>query len=350
MKQNKFFLPIFLLLQFLIILGAFGLGYVFANRNPFSLSSSSEADLPILNEAFQILQQSGLYEVVPDMKLEYGMIRGMVQAYGDPYTAHMEPVQNELQSDQLAGSYGGIGAMIEQREDGFFYLIPYPDSPASKEGIAEHDRLLAIEDVSITNFSDVSAIASAIRGEVGTRVSISVLKSPDYVEEATYRIKREEVPLPSLLAYQDDQHPEVGIITLHIIADSSAEEIERAITELQDKGANRFVIDLRNNGGGLLDAGIELAEMFLAKNQIVIAQQAKGEEEEIVKTTRNGTFSDLPIILIVNENTASAAEIFAGALQANDRAELIGKQTFGKNTIQLVYDLQDESSFRVTNA
>ncbi|RQV96909.1 PDZ domain-containing protein, partial [bacterium] len=313
MKQNKFFLPVFLFLQFLIIFGAFGLGYVFANRNPLSIGNSSAVDLPILNETYQILQQSGLYEVAPDMKLEYGMIRGMVQAYGDPYTAHIEPVQNELQSDQLAGSYGGIGAMIEQRDDGFFYLIPYPDSPASKEGIAEHDRLLTIDGVSITNFSDVSAIATAIRGEVGTRVSISVLKSPDYVDETTYRIKREEVPLPSLLAYQDDQHPEIGIITLHIIADSSAEEIEKAITELQEKGADRFVIDLRNNGGGLLDAGIELAELFLTKNQIIIAQQAKGEEEKITKTTRNGAFNDLPIILVVNENTASAAEIFAGA-------------------------------------
>lgn len=347
MKNSKFFLPVFLVFQFLIVLGAFGLGYILANNQPFPTES---ADLPILQEALQILRQNGLNEITEDMNLEYGMIRGMIQEYGDPYTAFVEPVQNELQSDQLTGSYGGIGSMIEYREDGHYYLLPYPNSPASNEGIREHDRLIAIDDVAITEFSDVSEIASAVRGEKGTRVLITVAKSPGYETEETYRIKREEVPLPSLLAYQDDAYPEIGIINIHIIAESSTDELITAIEDLQEKGADRFVIDLRNNGGGLLDAGIELAQLFLKRNQVIIHQQAKGEDVKIVTTNRNGKFNDLPIVLIVNENTASAAEIFAGAIQANNRAELVGKVTYGKNTIQLVYNLQDESSFRVTNA
>ncbi len=347
MKNNKYFLPVFLIFQFLIVIGAFGLGYIIANNQPLASESS---DLPVLQEALQILKQNGLYEITDDMNLEYGMIRGMIQEYGDPYSALVEPVQNELQSDQLAGSYGGIGSMIEYREDDNYYLLPYPNSPASNAGIREHDRLIAIDDVLIVNFADVSEIASAVRGEKGTKVLITVAKSPDYEIEESYKIRREEVPLPSLLAYQDDQYPEIGIINIHIIADSSSEELVSAIEELKEKGAEKFVIDLRNNGGGLLDAGIELAQLFLPKNQVIIHQQAKGEDEKIVSTNRNGKFSDLPIILVVNENTASAAEIFAGALQANNRALLVGKQTYGKNTIQLVFNLQDESSFRVTNA
>ena len=345
MKNNKFFLPIFLVFQALIILGAFGLGYIISNRQ---VLSENESGLPILGETLRIIEEYGLYEITDGMNLQYGMIRGMIQEYGDPFTAFVEPVQNELQSNELAGSYGGIGSIIEYREDGNYYLIPYPNSPASNEGIQEHDRLMSVDDVSVEEFQDASEIASAVRGEVGTKVLITVLKQPDYTTTETYKIKRQEVPLPSLLAYQDDQYPEIGIINIHIIADSSADELITAIENLQQKGANRFVIDLRNNGGGLLDAGIELAELFLEKNQVIIAQQAKGEEEKITTTNKNGEFKDLPIIVLVNENTASAAEIFAGALQANQRAELVGKRTYGKNTIQLVFSLPDDSSFRVT--
>ena len=346
MNKKRFFLPLFLALQLLIIMGAFGLGYIIANNR----SLDDKEQFPVLNEALEILEKYGLYEVTDQMNLEYGMIRGMLQEYGDPFTAHIEPVQNELQSDQLAGSYGGIGSMIEYREDGFYYLLPYPNSPASNAGIQEHDRLVAVDGAAIDTFADVNALASAVRGETGTRVEIMISKSPDYLIEETYRIKREEVPLPSLLAYQDDTYPEIGIINIHIIADSSADELKTAITELQNKGADKFVLDLRNNGGGLLDAGIELAELFLEKGDTIIHQQAKGEPEKKVAASKNGKFNDLPIVILTNENTASAAEIFAGALQANDRALLIGKQTYGKNTIQLVFNLQDDSSFRVTNA
>lgn len=346
-NKNKYFLPVFLFFQILIILGAFGLGYLLANYRPLS---SVDSQVPILEEAYRILQDNGLIEITDDMNLEYGMIRGMIQEYGDPFAALVEPVQNELQSNQLTGSYGGIGSMIEFREDENYYLLPYPNSPASNAGIQQHDRLIAVDNVLIQEFQDVSAIASAVRGETGTKVQITVLKSPDYLVEETYKIKREEVPLPSLLAYQDDQNPKVGVINIHIIADSSADELVTAIEELQAEGAERFVIDIRNNGGGLLDAGIELAELFLEKGRVIIYQQAKGEDVKIVTANKTGKFSELPVIFLVNENTASAAEIFAGALQANERSLLVGKQTYGKNTIQLVFNLQDDSSFRVTNA
>lgn len=347
MKNNKLFLPVFLAFQAMIILGAFGLGYIISNRQAYT---ENQSNLPILDESLKIIGEYGLYEITDEMNLQYGMIRGMIQEYGDPYTAFVEPVQNELQSNELAGSYGGIGSVIEYREDGNYYLIPYPNSPASNEGIQEHDRLIAVDDVPVTEFPDASEIASAVRGEVGTKIQITVLKQPDYTTSETYKIKRQEVPLPSLLAYQDDLYPEIGVVNIHIIADSSRDELVSAIEELQSKGAERFVIDIRNNGGGLLDAGIELAELFLSKDQVIIAQQAKGEEVKITTTNKNGKFSDLPVIILVNENTASAAEIFAGALQANQRAELVGKKTYGKNTIQLVFNLQDDSSFRVTNA
>ena len=346
MTKNKFFIILFFSLQIVVILGAFGLGYLIAEMGSRSPSTS----FPVLEEAFSLVGEYGLREVTEDMRVEYGMIRGMVQAYGDPYTSHIEPAQHELQTNQLSGSYGGIGSLIEMREDGNYYLLPYPNSPASNAGLQQHDRLFRIGGKLVTEYATLDEIIVDIRGEAGTNVSITVLRSPDYLEEETFSIKRAEVPLPSLLAYLDDDYPQIGVIKINIIAGTNSNELVEAIESLQDQGADRFLIDLRNNGGGLLDSGISLAKLFLEKDQVIINQQAKGEEIKTVKTNRAGDFSDLPLIILVNENTASAAEIFAGALQANQRVLLVGKPTYGKNTIQLVFDLKDNSSMHITNA
>lgn len=346
MNKSKLFVVLFLSLQIFVILGAFGLGFIIAERN----SRSTYVSFPVLDEAYSLITQYGLKEVTEDMQVEYGMIRGLVQAYGDPFTNHIEPTQHELQTNQLAGSFGGIGSLVEIREDGSYYLLPYPDSPASNAGIQQQDRLFKVEGRLVTDYPNLDEIIADIRGEVDTIVSITVLRSPDYQIEDTLSIRRAEVPLPSVLSYLDDDYPQIGVIIINIIAGTTSDELIQAIESLQIQGVDRFVIDLRNNGGGLLDSGISLARLFLEKDQIIIKQQAKGEDIKTIKTNQNGEFRELPLIILVNENTASAAEIFAGALQANQRAVLVGKQTYGKNTIQLVFDLQDESSMHITNA
>jgi carboxyl-terminal processing protease len=346
MSKNKLFVFLFFSLQIFVILGAFGLGFIIAERS----SRSPSASFPVLDEAFSLINKYGLREITDDMRIEYGMIRGLVQAYGDPFTSHIEPAQHELQTNQLTGSYGGIGSLIEIREDGHYYLLPYPNSPASNAGLQQHDRLFRVEGKLITDYANLDEIIADIRGEVDTKVSITVLRSPDYQIEETFSIERAEVPLPSVLAYLDDDYPQVGVININIIADTTSDELSQAIESLQDHGADRILIDLRNNGGGLLDSGISLAKLFLEKDQIIINQQAKGEEIKTIRTNQNGQFRELPLMILVNENTASAAEIFAGALQANQRSLLVGKNTYGKNTIQLVFDLQDQSSMHITNA
>jgi len=346
MSKSKLFVVLFLTLQIFVILGAFGLGFIIAER----ISQSPSSSFPVLDEAFSLIDQYGLKEITADMRIEYGMIRGLVQAYGDPFTSHIEPAQHELQTNQLTGSYGGIGSLIEVREDGHYYLLPYPNSPASNAGLQQHDRLFRVEGKLITDYANLDEIIADIRGEVGTSVSITVLQFPAYQMEETFSIRRAEVPLPSLLAYLDDDYPQIGVIKINIIAGTTSDELIQAIESLQDQGANRFLIDLRNNGGGLLDSGISMAKLFLEKDQVIINQQAKGEAIKTVKTNQNGKMRELPLIILVNENTASAAEIFAGALQANHRALLVGKDTYGKNTIQLVFDLQDQSSMHITNA
>ena len=328
-----------------MIVGAFALGALITSM--FGFGSS---DLPILLEARSILLKNGLNPPPEDPKLEYGMIHGMVQAYGDPFTSFVEPAQHELQTNQLTGSYGGIGARIEQSADGHFYLLPFPDSPALIAGIQENDQLVSIDDAIVTDQFSIDEIAALIRGPVNSKVKIEVLSAPDYTENTVYQVKREEVALPSIEASLHPEQQTVGIIKINIIAETTPAEITNAMHDLQSRGAVSFVIDLRNNGGGLLDAGIESANLFLSKDDIVIQKQAKDAEVETISAKIDGEFASTPIVVLINENTASAAEIFAGALQANQRSQLFGHQSFGKNTIQMVFNLQDQSSLHVTAA
>ena len=334
-----------ILSQVIVILVSNIFGYFWGVHNDYA-----QFDFPILVEATGILMKYGFSPVQDHTALEYGMIRGLLDSYGDPFSYFIEPVQHELQTDQLSGQYGGIGSEISKDSEGKYYLLPYPDSPAAKANVPDHAMLLYIEEFPITEFANLDEIAAAIRGEAGTKVKLVLSSPPAYEDQFEVSIKREEVPLPSVEYFISKTNASVGVIRINVIAESTADEVSSSVEALMNKGATMFIIDLRNNGGGIVDAGINLAEMWLPKDQTIIQKEEKDKEVETITTKKDGAFVDMPIVLLINENTASAAEIFAGALQANDRCALFGKQTYGKNTIQLVFELQDTSSIHITNA
>jgi carboxyl-terminal processing protease len=158
-----------------------------------------------------------------------------------------------------------------------------------------------------------------------------------------------EFSLPSVAWRTAPQEPRLGIIEINLISAKTPDEIRSAVDELKERGASHFVLDLRNNGGGLLTSGVDTARLFLSEG-VVMEQQYQGKDVESYKVTRRGPLADLPLAILINHYTASAAEIVAGALQVNERAPLIGAPTFGKNTIQLIFTLQDGSSMHVTSA
>ena len=146
-----------------------------------------------------------------------------------------------------------------------------------------------------------------------------------------------------------DNYPQIGLIDVNLIAASTPDEITQAVNELQMERAEYFILDLQGNAGGLLTGGIDTARLFL-EDGIVITQQYRGQDPETYKVTDNGPFSDIPLVVLIDHGSASASEIIAGALQAHKRAPLIGSPSFGKNTIQLIFTLEDESSIHVTSA
>jgi carboxyl-terminal processing protease len=303
---------------------------------------------PLLGQAYGLLKDNGYNPLPASPNLEHGMIKGMLQAYGDPFTAFYEPVQAELQSDSLQGSFGGIGVRLGKDAQGYPILYPFPDSPALKAGVRDGDRLQKVDSLAITLETTTDDLQGAVRGKVGSRVTIVVGRPPDYTPiEIT--IQRAEIPLPSVTWHLDATEPRLGVVEINIIASSTADETSRAIKDLISRGASAIALDLRDNGGGLLDAGITVARLFL-KDGNIIQQQYRGLEVYTYKVETPGAFASLPLVLLVNQNTASAAEIIAGTLQAHKRALLIGSQTYGKNTIQLVFELSDRSSLHITAA
>ena len=327
----------------LLIITSFSFGYL--TREFWS----GKQDYALLMEAHDILLDNGLYDAPEEPSLEYGMIHGMLDAYGDPHTQFIEPAQQELQSNQLEGKFGGIGAELGRDTDGYYVIFPFKDSPASQAGILEGDRLLMVDGVEITPETSTDTVQSAVRGPVGKDVSLTIARSPDFLPQEL-SIKRAEFPLPSVTWHLDPIETNVGVLKINLTAASTSDEIGEAISDLQARGATHFVLDLRDNPGGLLTAGVDIARLFLEEGDIIMQQRYRDRDVETFQTESTGPLNDIPLVVLINHGSASAAEIAAGALQLHQRSPLIGSPSFGKDTIQLVFVLQDDSSLRVTSA
>jgi carboxyl-terminal processing protease len=335
----------------LFILVLIAAGFTSAFLSGYFLNAyfiDSKPIFSILDQAYGIMINHAYVDLPEQSELEYGMIRGMLQASGDPQASFHEPVQHELASNNLQGRYGGIGVELSRTGHGDVLVYPIIDSSASQAGILNNDKLVSVDGLVVTAEVSIDDIKAELRGPLGSWLNLVVSREPDFTIHE-FRIKREEIHLPSVTWRTIQNYPSIGLINVNIIAETTPNEIRNAIEALQGAGANSFILDLRNNGGGLLTAGVDSAKLFL-NDGIILQQQYRGEEVETFSTRSPGPLTDVPLVVLINRNTASAAEIIAGALQIHSRAQLIGESTFGKDTIQLIFDLDDGSSLHITAA
>jgi carboxyl-terminal processing protease len=330
----------FLALQVIIVLlalavGAFGYRYLDQQRG----------DLNLLRQARQILQKNTIFDLPSEKQLEYGMIHGMLNTLEDPFTRFVPPAEHELQTDQLQGEFGGIGARLERDTENRWRIYPLPNSPALEAGIQDGDILIGVDNQIVGPEMDEVSLISLLRGPVGETVQIIVIRKG---EELSFTIERQRIDLPSVAANLLPEDERIGLLQVFRIADSTADEIEASIRDLQNQGARAIILDLRNNGGGFVEAGISISRLFLAEGEIV-HQQLRDKDVATFKAEVPGPFREIPLAILVNSNTASAAEIVAGAFVKHERAVLIGHPTYGKTTIQYIFDLQDGSSVHVTS-
>ncbi|HEY4692586.1 MAG TPA: S41 family peptidase [Bellilinea sp.] len=330
------------LLTVVLTLIAFLAGYI-------SNNGYTQFSYDIFGQAYKILDQNGLKEMPSDQQTEYELIRGLIKAYDDPYTVFVEPPQHELETNQLEGKFGGIGAALQRDTQNVLRVYPYANSPAAEAGVPDGSVLVAVDDLTVTVETPDDAVISALRGKVGSKVIIKVI-AKDASEPTEFSIERREFGIPSVSWQILPEQPEMGIVKITSLAATTADEIDGAIKEISAKGVLVVILDLRDNGGGLVDAGVNVVKLFAHAGSDIIEQHYPNQSDVISKGLTDGKYADLPLLIFANRNTASSAEIVVGALQALDRATVIGQQTFGKDTIQLVFDLTDGSSIHVSAA
>jgi carboxyl-terminal processing protease len=343
-------LAAFAAVNILFLTLAFGSGYLVraATTGESLRLPGLDADArqyPLLAEVRGLLEQRFIGPLPGDRVLEYGAVKGLVTAVGDPYTVFVEPQAHELDAQSLAGEYGGIGATISANLEGEIVLSPYRESPAARAGVQDGDVLLQVDDTPTPPGTAVDTATALIRGLIGSDVRLRV-RHPSGAT-ADLAIKRERFEIPSVIWRPIPDHPTIGLIAVSRFSGRTAGEVGQAITELQAAGATRFVLDLRNNGGGILEAAVETAGHFL-DGGVVMYETQQAAPEKTYSAPPGGAAAHAPLVVLVNGNTASAAEIVAGALLDRGRAPLVGQPTYGKGSVQLVYDLSDGSSLHVT--
>jgi carboxyl-terminal processing protease len=299
-------------------------------------------------EVWHIVQDR-FYGTVPrDSTPAYAAIRGALSTLQDPYTLFVEPQPRALEKAELQGQFGGIGALVSRGEAGEVILDPMVDSPAEKAGVKKGDVVLKVDDTPITSTMTTDAVLVLIRGEVGTKVTLT-LQRAGAAEPVVVTITRSTIETPSVEWRVLEQDPSIGYIHIRLFTERTPRELERALQDLKGAGAARLILDMRDNPGGLLDAAVAVTSQFL-RDGVVLYEDRKDEPEKSYVVTQGGAALDQPLVVLVNHGTASASEIVSGALQDRQRGPLIGERTYGKGSVQLVYDLSDKSSLHVTVA
>ncbi len=344
MLSPKRRLLLFLLYSFLLIVPSVIVGYQIRTLWP-----PTNAQYALLQQAQGLIDSYYFGDLPAQIELERGMIRGMIAEIGDQYTVYIEPAAFEIREDMLAGEYGGIGASFSMDESGQYRLYPFKGSPASQAGIKDGDILIAVDEVTITAEMNQDEVLSLIRGLAGTDVVIKLVDQESQGEEIELVIERVIFSIPSVTRYLYTEDQRIAILAITFFSEQTPQEVTQAYDELVEMGAKAFIIDLRDNPGGMLDSAVAVAEFFLHEGTILYEEQ-KDETRIEYEVENPGKAQDASLVVVVNEATASSAEIVAAALQANGRALLIGRPTFGKGSIQSVLVLEDDSSLHITSA
>jgi len=324
--------------------------YVDIRMSPvFATPLPEESSYPLLDEVQYLLDQNYLRQQPDYSTRQYAAIRGLLGSLEDRNTFFIDPPVAQSESQVLAGTYGGIGVSLQRSATGEFTLYPFPDSPAAAEGIQDGDILRAVNGRVLELSEQQDAVDQLLRGEVRDDNGVEVTVSREGVaEDVNVFIPFQVINIPSVLWRVLSEDQRLGYIQILRFTNRTPDELDTAISELQSAVIEGLVLDIRNNGGGLLQESIQVASRFL-EGGVIVYEQTKAEERPF-EADEVGSIADIPLVVLVNGGTASAAEIVAGAIQDQERGILIGQLTYGKGTIQQIFSLSDQSSVHVTSA
>lgn len=296
-----------------------------------------------ISEAYKLIKQH-FYKPseAEEKELIYGAIRGMLQSLNDPYSRFLTPEQYKRFNESLEGEFVGIGVKISIEDGKLTVIAPLRDSPASKAGIRAGDVILEIDGQSTEGITLEEAVRK-IRGERGTPVKLKVQHEDGTIKEFT--IIRDVIKLETV--EHSMLNKQIGYISISGFNRHTAQELKLALEELNEAGMLGLILDLRDNAGGLLNVAVDVASFFIDSGLIVKSQSRYGAKEYATKGNKR---PNLPMAVLINKGTASAAEIVAGAIADHQMGVLVGRRSFGKGLIQTSYTLQDNSAVILTTA
>ncbi|MFA6170115.1 MAG: S41 family peptidase [Candidatus Margulisiibacteriota bacterium] len=302
-----------------------------------------ERKFEVYLQALDLVRSEYVDKGVDNQKLVYGSIRGMLESLDDPYTRFLEPQPYKEMKIRMSGQYFGIGIYIGMKDNQLAVISPIDGTPADKAGLRSGDRIVKIDDKETKHMALDEAV-SLIRGPRGSKVKLAIWRK-GWKDSKDYSLSREKIVIKSVVVKRYE--PNVLYIKLNTFENmNAAREFEKALRENRDAGG--LIIDVRGNGGGLLQMAIEIGSMFIPNGAIVQTVDREGKKEQLESTGR--VIWKKPVVMLINESSASASEILAGALRDHKVATLVGAHSFGKASVQNVRQLQDGSALLLTIA
>jgi carboxyl-terminal processing protease len=301
-----------------------------------------QTDFDIIEQAWEIILQEYVENDQIDTEtLAQGAVGGMVEALGDPYTAYLDAETYQLSMGELSGSFEGIGAYVSIKDEQLI-VAPIADSPADKAGIRAGDAILEIDGQSTEGMSLAEAVL-LVRGPEGTTVTLLVLHEGE-TEPELIEIVRAVIEVPSV---KFEMREEIAYIAITNFSVRTAGELALAVASMAQQGAEGIIVDLRGNLGGTLDSAVDVTSFFLRDGVVVEVVDNEGHRD-VYSVRPGGMTTDLPMVVLVDEYSASGSEVLVGALQDYERATIVGTKTFGKGSVNVLHQLSDGSGLYIT--
>jgi carboxyl-terminal processing protease len=323
---------------------------IFSYHNKISIAKEREdnfyKELDVFAEALAVIEKKYV-ESKPPHDLIYGALDGLLNSL-DSYSEFLDPEEYKELLVDTEGKFGGLGIEITIRDTLLTIVSPIEDTPAWTAGLKSGDIIVKI-DGKVTKGITISEAVKKLRGDPGTKVTLTVLKEKDK--------KLEDVTLVrAIIKIKDIKHAEliedgIGYLRIAEFRENTARDLDKALTELNKKGLKAIIIDVRNNPGGLLESAIDVTSRFLETDKTVVSTKSRTEKENVYKSVAlREKYSSLPMVVLINKGSASASEILASALRDNKKAVIMGETSFGKGSVQTIIPLSDGSALRLTTS
>ncbi|MGG0848810.1 S41 family peptidase [Peribacillus simplex] len=341
-KKFTFIMGIFLVI--FLTAGITTIALTFGNEKVESLAPDKHPEFEKLYSTYDTIKDN-YYEEIDQDKLVDGAINGMIKSLDDPYSAYMDKKEASSFHESISSSFEGIGAEIQEQDGKIMVVSPIKGSPAEKAGVKPNDIILSVDGKSVEGLSSSEAVLK-IRGEKGTKVNLSISRAGES-EPIELTIKRDTIPIETVYAEMLDDG--VAKIQVTSFSEHTVEELKTALEEMSQKDMKGLVLDLRGNPGGLLDQAIEMASLFIPNGKVVLQVEDRSGKKEVYKSKNDGELK-IPVVLLIDDGSASASEIVAAAVSESADIPLIGVKSFGKGTVQTAQDFKDGSNFKYTAA